>query len=66
MQEVDTSLPQSDGSSFDDIATAFLDERLLEALDNVDMELKQETRQVVLLGCGLDTRPHRSGPGAKQ
>lgn len=55
------SLPEAiELDSFDDLATAFLDQQLLAAIDTVDMQLKQEVRQVVLLGCGLDTRPFRS------
>ena len=49
-----------DLGGFDDITTAFLDEQLLTAIDTVDMQLKQEVRQIVLVGCGLDTRPFRS------
>ena len=45
--------------SFDNVATAFLDNQLLEAINLVNMDLDQETRQVVLVGCGLDTRPYR-------
>jgi hypothetical protein len=48
-----------DVDAFDDIATAFLDEQLLTAVQMVNMDLEQETRQVVLVGCGLDTRPYR-------
>ncbi len=55
------SLPEAiELDGFDDLATAFLDQQLLAAIDSVDMQLKQEVRQVVLLGCGLDTRPFRS------
>jgi len=41
-------------------ATAFIDEQLLTALGLVNMDMDEEYRQVVLLGCGLDTRPYRS------
>ena len=40
-------------------ATAFIDEQLLTALGLVNMDMKEEYRQLVLLGCGLDTRPYR-------
>jgi hypothetical protein len=46
-------------------ATAVIDEQLLTALGLVNMEnmrMKEEYRQVVLLGCGLDTRPFRCCP----
>ncbi|CAL8470654.1 g10196 [Coccomyxa elongata] len=60
-QLVDASLPDisSEDEEFDNIATAFMDEQLLKAINLVNMDLEQETRQVVLLGCGLDTRPYR-------
>ncbi len=45
--------------AFDNLATAFLDDQLLEVINLVNMDLDQETRQVVLVGCGLDTRPYR-------
>ena len=48
-----------DLDGFDDMATAFLDEQLLTAIDTVDMQLQQEVRQIVMVGCGLDTRPFR-------
>lgn len=59
--QVDASLPDisSEDEEFDNIATAFMDEQLLQAINLVNMDLEQETRQVVLLGCGLDTRPYR-------
>lgn len=41
------------------VATRYIDEQLLTALNLVNMDLKQEYRQVVLLGCGMDTRPFR-------
>lgn len=40
-------------------ATAYIDQQVLTALDLVDLDLKKEYRQVVLLGCGFDTRPYR-------
>ena len=56
----DQVLPErTELDEFHDAATAFLDEQLLTAVDTVDMHLKQETCQVVLVGCGLDTRPFR-------
>ena len=59
-QEVEVPLPgNAEDDDFDHLATALLDTRLLEAVQLINMDLKQETRQVVLLGCGLDTRPHR-------
>lgn len=59
-QEVEPSLPaNAQEDEFDNLATALLDVKLLEAVQLINMDLKQETRQVVLLGCGLDTRPHR-------
>lgn len=38
---------------------SFLDEQLLQAVDIANMDLRQEYQQVVLLGCGFDTRPFR-------
>lgn len=64
-QEVDPSFPDNaaagaeDDDPFDDVATAFFDTQLQEAVQLINMDLQQETRQVVLLGCGLDTRPCR-------
>ena len=59
-QEIDPSLPSNaEDDGFDNLATALLDTKLLEAVQLVNMDLQQETRQVVLVGCGLDTRPHR-------
>ena len=61
-QQGEQVLPEgADLDGFHDAATAFLDEQLLSTVDMVDMQLKQETRQVVLVGCGLDTRPFRCG-----
>lgn len=59
----EASLPEGleEEDAFDDTATAFLDEQLLTAVSLVNMDLEQETRQVVLVGCGLDTRPYRQG-----
>lgn len=45
----------------DAAATAYLDEQLLRGVDIVNMDIRQEYRQVVLLGCGMDTRPFRLG-----
>lgn len=45
--------------TFDDLATKFVDESLATAVGLVNMDLRQEYRQVVLLGCGMDTRPYR-------
>lgn len=61
VEQVVASLPEisSEDEEFDNIATAFMDEQLLQAINLVNMDLEQETRQVVLLGCGLDTRPYR-------
>ena len=60
MQVLDASYPSSmEDDLFDDHATAVFDAQLLEAVELVNMDLKQQTRQVVLLGCGLDTRPYR-------
>ncbi|CAL5220268.1 g2249 [Coccomyxa viridis] len=59
-QEVEPPLPgNAEEDDFDNLATALLDTRLLEAVQLINMDLEQETRQVILLGCGLDTRPHR-------
>lgn len=44
---------------FDDVATAFLDHSLATAVGMVNMDLQQEYRQIVLVSCGLDTRPYR-------
>ena len=60
MQVLDASYPSNiEDDLFDDTATAVFDAQLLEAIELVNMDLKQQTRQVVLLGCGLDTRPYR-------
>lgn len=40
-------------------AISFLDDQLLQAVDIVNMDLKKEYQQVVLLGCGFDSRPFR-------
>ena len=45
--------------AFDDLATRFVDDSLATAIGLVNMDLRQEYRQVVLLGCGMDTRPYR-------
>ena len=59
-QDIDLSFPSNaEDDDFDNLATALLDTKLLEAVQLINMDLKQETRQVILLGCGLDTRPHR-------
>ena len=59
-QDIDLSFPSNaEDDDFDNLATALLDTKLLEAVQLINMDLKQETRQVVLLGCGLDSRPHR-------
>ncbi len=58
--QVEPPLPgNAEEDDFDNLATALLDTKLLEAVQLINMDLKQETRQVILLGCGLDTRPHR-------
>ena len=60
LQDNNPSFPSNEeGNSLDDLATAIFDSQLLEAVQLINMDLKQETRQVVLLGCGLDSRPHR-------
>lgn len=46
-------------AALDAIATHYIDGQLLTALGIVNMDLRQEYRQAVLLGPGLDTRPHR-------
>ena len=46
-------------SVLDAVATRYIDEQLLKGLSLVNMDLKQEYRQVVLVGCGMDTRPYR-------
>ena len=38
---------------------AFVDQQLLHVLSIVDAQLKQDFRQVVLVGDGVDTRPFR-------
>ena len=43
----------------DDVAVRFVDDAVLSALSLVNMDLRQEYRQAVLLGCGLDSRPFR-------
>ena len=43
----------------DCIATRFVDDAVLSALSIVNMDLQQDYRQAVLLGCGMDTRPFR-------
>ena len=54
------SLHRQEEEEKDDVlATAYIDEQLLVALGLVNMDLKQEYRQVILLGCGFDTRPYR-------
>ncbi|KAK9838883.1 hypothetical protein WJX74_005154 [Apatococcus lobatus] len=44
---------------WDTVATRFLDDQLSQGIDIVNMELEEDYRQVVLLGCGMDTRPYR-------
>ena len=46
-------------AAFDIAATKFVDEQMLTAVGLVNMDMKEEYRQVVLLGCGMDTRPYR-------
>ena len=46
----------------DCIATRFVDDAVLSALSIVNMDLQQDYRQAVLLGCGMDTRPFRCTP----
>ncbi|KAK9819621.1 hypothetical protein WJX72_000343 [[Myrmecia] bisecta] len=57
----DGELPQAGTAHTapDEVATAFLDRQLLTAVSLVNMDLRQEYRQVVLVGCGMDTRPFR-------
>ena len=51
---------QDSESAADCIATRFVDDAVLSALSIVNMDLQQDYRQAVLLGCGMDTRPFRS------
>ena len=45
--------------TFDDLATRFIDDSLATAAGLVNMDLRQDYRQIVLLGCGMDSRPYR-------
>ena len=51
--------PAGEGQAADCIATRFVDDAVLSALSIVNMDLRQDYRQAVLLGCGMDTRPFR-------
>jgi hypothetical protein len=44
------------------MATAFLDQQLLQCADYMNMDTKEFYQQVVLVGPGLDTRPFRHAP----
>ncbi|KAK9798150.1 hypothetical protein WJX73_010549 [Symbiochloris irregularis] len=55
----DGALRSKSELTFDDLATRFIDDSLATAIGLMNMDLRQEYRQIVLLGCGMDSRPFR-------